>query len=268
MKTIAGMIGICFIAAGIAGCYRETPAAKAAQNVEPQTLPAPTVQTVTQVVAIVKTNTIQRVETNTVLITATNIVNLVVTNTVTGPQAAVADDAPPLITFDPLDKVITDIIPLRTISYEIVEAHCRPLLSEDGTMTYLGSRNGVLIRDTKRVVQEITEIIHQIDAPAVNIRIDVSFARTSQRNQTGAGVNIDYGDGNNGLLVIKDGKVVTPEKITVSGTARNENVTRNTMQFLVVKSGSSASLWVGKEIPDPSWLNNYRFVPTTILYGA
>jgi len=162
-------------------------------------------------------------------------------------------------------KQIIKIIPLGSIDYKIVKELSTQLLTETGTITYMRSRNSVIVRDYKENIDEIREFIKAADRPAVNIRIDVGF--DSSKTSTHAGLGVDYGKGKSGGIVIKDGKVQGPDKIIINPKMQHENVMRNTLQFIVAKSGHPASLWVGKTIVDPSWLNNYRLVPTTVIMG-
>jgi hypothetical protein len=172
---------------------------------------------------------------------------------------------PATIRFDPMDEMVLEVIPLRSVDYETVETHCRPVMTDKGTMTYMESRNVIIVRDTRRSVKHIKDFLAAVDKPAVNVRIDVSFARTSRRDRTAVGADIHYGKGSPGKIVIRDGKIVKPRGVSVYADVEGGSTTRNTRQFLVVRGGSSASLWVGKEIPDPSWLNNYRLVPAVIV---
>ncbi|HNQ99569.1 MAG TPA: hypothetical protein PKN52_06185, partial [Trueperaceae bacterium] len=63
----------------------------------------------------------------------------------------------------------------------------------------------------------------------------------------------------------RDGRWVRPDEIRIGGGIRRGRTTQNTSQFIMTMSGHAATLWVGRTIPDPSWLNHVRFRPTVVV---
>ncbi len=162
---------------------------------------------------------------------------------------------------------IIEILPLGEVDYEIVEEFSGQMLSESGVISYMRSRNAVIVRDYKENIGELRAFIKAADRPAVNIRIDVGFDKSKSTTHSGLDVDMKYGKKKSVGIIIKDGKIQKPDKIIINPSMQHENVLRNTLQFIVAKSGHPASLWVGKTIVDPTWLNNYRLVPTTVVMG-
>lgn len=172
-----------------------------------------------------------------------------------------------VITYEP--KQVTKIIPLKTVGYSTIENICKPLLSNTGTMGYLKERNSIIIFDYQKNVDKIAKLIDQIDLPAVNIRIDVDFIGSSSRKQDKVYGKVNYKNykTKNNQLIIKNGKIVKPNNITVDLGKSRETGTRNTSQFILTKSGYPAQLFVGKTIVDPSWLRYRKLQPTWVITG-
>jgi len=161
------------------------------------------------------------------------------------------------------------VIPLQSIDYDIIEAMCRPLLSDKGIMTYEANRHSVLVVDNKEVIEKIREIIGGLDVPAANIRIDVDFNNTGSSDEENLDVRVGYGKGvKPNQVIINDGKIVRPKSIGINATDRHGTTTRNNSQSITTMSGHPASLFVGKTIADPSWLYNYKFLPPTVIAGG
>lgn len=173
-----------------------------------------------------------------------------------------------VITYDPENREISEFIPLKSIPYATVEGFCKPMLSKTGTMGYMRERNSVVVHDFKKNVDKIKEFIEKIDRPAVNIRIDVDFMNTGSSAGGGINVDVDYGVNGPGQIVMKNGKILTPNNITFSANKLSGKTIRNNSQFIVTQSGHPATLFVGKTILDPSWLRNYRLAPTIIMGGG
>lgn len=166
-------------------------------------------------------------------------------------------------------EVSPAVIPLQSIDYDTIERMCRPLLSDNGVMTYEANRNSVLVVDNKEVIGKIKEIIGALDVPAANIRIDVDFQNTGSSANENIDVKVGYGKGiKPNQLIINDGKVVKPKSIDINASDRHGTNIRNNSQSITTMSGCPASLFVGKTIADPSWLYNYKFLPPTVIVGG
>jgi len=192
---------------------------------------------------------------------------------VPAPSTATAENPPAkprrnvVVKITPDDKEVSALIPLQSLAYAEAEPFCRPLLSPDGTMGYMPERGSIIVFDRQRNVNRIRELIKTMDRPAVNIRVDIDFIGTGSEAQDSLDVRLrnrnDPDVRNN--LVFKDGKWVRPNDIRINAARNRGQTTRNTSQFIMTMSGRPASLWVGSTIPDPSWLNNVRFIPTVIV---
>jgi type II secretory pathway component GspD/PulD (secretin) len=172
-----------------------------------------------------------------------------------------------VIQYDPSDRDVTKIVPLETVRYDTVNKVCKRMLSPSGTMAYLKERQSVIIFDKKSNVEKIAAFIKELDVPAVNIRIDVDFVGTSANRTKKLYGKVGYKKypSSNNQIIIRDGKIVKPDKVIVSAGKGSLNKTRNTSQFIVTRSGHPARLWVGKTIVDPSWLRYHKIVPTIIV---
>ena len=159
------------------------------------------------------------------------------------------------------------IIPLKSLSYSTIKSICKPMLSPTGTIGYLKERNSVIFFDFPGKLAKIAKIINKIDLPPVNIRITVDFLNSSTGRKDNLYGKVHY-KGNrfpNNQVIIRNGKVIKPNKITFGGGITTTKGTRNTSQFIMTKSGHPARLWVGKRIVDPSWLQYRQLRPTYII---
>ena len=95
----------------------------------------------------------------------------------------------------------------------------------------------------------IRDLLHEMDAPPKNIQVNVHFTRNGSGSDREAGIRPD------GPRVIKNGKVYgsTRSRFQSHSSTVNENVN----QMLVAADGQSASLRVGKTVPNIAWLTEY-----------
>ncbi len=172
-----------------------------------------------------------------------------------------------IIKYNPDNRDIAKIIMLETVSYQIIKEFCNPMLTETGKMIYMPERQSVIIFDKKKSVDKIAAFIKELDLPAVNIRIDVDFSEIG--NSKDDSLNIAFGNRKtpnvNNQIIIRNGKIVKINRIKIDAAKRSGTTSRNTSQFILTKSGSPASLWVGKRIVDPTWLRN-KGVTLTRIY--
>jgi hypothetical protein len=172
-----------------------------------------------------------------------------------------------VIKYTPEYKETSKLVTLETVSFKTVKRICEPLLSKKGTIAFLPERNTVIVYDRQDVVDKVCALIRKIDMPAVNIRVDVDFIGSGKSRRDR--LNVKFGNKktpriNNRFTVI-NGKLVPINRIEVSGVAGSGTSSRNTSQFIVTKSGHSASIWAGRRIVDPTWLRYYRLRPTVIV---
>lgn len=158
------------------------------------------------------------------------------------------------------------LIPLKTMSYGTVDQICRPWLSGEGKLVHEKRRGSILVYDYPEIIAKIEKFIGATDRDPVNIRLDVDFIGSKSRSDRG--LNINTGRGGQNHLVFNDGKLVKPKGgMKITPTWQNTNSSSNTSQILVTSSGHPATLWVGKTVVDPSWLNNLKLNPTVIVQG-
>lgn len=162
-----------------------------------------------------------------------------------------------LITRETMREMKYKLLPLDTISYATVEVMVRPILSDKGIMTYEQKRNSILIYDYPEVIEKVKAFLKEADAEAVNIRIDVDYIGAGDQTKSGANMTWHYGKQKTGVkFIYKDGKWVKPDKVSGDIYYNKTKTSRHDSTFIMTKSGYPASLWVGKTIVDPSWLNN------------
>ncbi len=150
------------------------------------------------------------------------------------------------------------LIPLRNIDYEIIDRVCRPWLAKDATLVHEKKRNSVLVYATPENIVKIRKFIDQNAPPDVNIRIDMEkrgveasdSGRVTYRYKKPVPV-VTY---KNGRRVITYTKIKPKSKPRLILQSRRNTLYSNSLQFIITKSGSPASLWVGKTVVDPSWL--------------
>lgn len=172
------------------------------------------------------------------------------------------------ITRESMRKRTYKLIPLKSISFESVEMMTRPLLSEGGLLNYEKNRNSILVYDYPENIKKIQDFLKEGDREAVNIRIDVDYIGSGSGTKSGLDVKFDYGKGyGKPKIIIKDGKLKKAESVKINPYHRRTRTSRRDSTFIVTKSGYPASLWAGKTIVDPSWLNNLILNPTIIIPG-
>ncbi len=174
-----------------------------------------------------------------------------------------------VIKYDPENKEVSEFIPLKSIDYQTVEQFCRPMLSETGTMGYMPEKNCVVVHDFKKNTAKIREFVEsaasQLPDDDVNVRVEVEFKGAGKSRKAGFGADLSYPEKQQGKIIIQNGKIVKPERINIDAYDNSGTTSSNTTQFIVTRSGFPARIWAGKRIADPSWMNNYRFIPLTII---
>ena len=174
-----------------------------------------------------------------------------------------------VIKYEPSEELITEKILYETLEYNIVKEHCEKLLSPNGYILNLPERKILIVHDTAAKIAKIKELIKAVDMPAVNIRIDIISTYSGDAPNNRFSTDIKYNmPGNDGKIIIKNGKIQKPDSITIDLVKGNQKTNRNNSSWLVTQSGKPASIFVGKEIIDPSWLANYKLIPTVIVAGG
>ena len=175
-----------------------------------------------------------------------------------------------VVTYDADNPQVSEFIPIGVLSYDTIKEFCSPMLSKTGTMGYMPEKECVVVFDYKKNAAKIREFIESATAQIpdysnVNIKVEVSYQGVYGGGSLGLGGKVSYGGGQNNQLIIRDGKVMKPKSVTVRAFDNSTRGSSNTTQFIVTRSGRPASIWAGKTIVDPSWLNNYKFRPLVII---
>jgi len=159
------------------------------------------------------------------------------------------------------DKKEYKLIPLRNVDYEIVDRVCRPWLGKDGVLVHEKKRNSVLVYATPETIVKIMKFLDNTATPEVNIRIDIDKrgVETNDSNRLTyrykKPIQVTY---KNGKKIVSYGNYKNKNNPRLILNSRSGRINSNSMQFLVTKSGSPASLWVGKTVVDPSWLRQVK----------
>jgi type II secretory pathway component GspD/PulD (secretin) len=169
------------------------------------------------------------------------------------------------IIITPEQKKTYKLIPLKTMDYQTVEDLCKPWLTEGGSINYEKRRNSILVYDTPEVIAKIRKFVSDVDQEAVNVRIVVDFMNTKTYQNDSLRMDVDSGLASHQKLVFKDGKLVKPKSYTFDGGINRGTSSNNNSQILMTRSGSPATLWVGKTILDPSWLRQVKIRPNIII---
>jgi len=160
------------------------------------------------------------------------------------------------------DKKEYKLISLRNVDYEIVDRVCRPWLGKDAKLVHEKKRNSILVYATPENIVKIRKFLDNTATPEVNIRIDIEkrgvkssdYGRATYRYDKPIRV-VTY---KNGRKVVSYRKRKGQSRQRLILRSRSKTGSSNSLQFVVTKSGSPASLWVGKTVVDPSWLRQVR----------
>lgn len=154
------------------------------------------------------------------------------------------------------------LISLRNVDYTVLDQVCRPWLGKGAVLVHEKKRNSVLVYAKPETIVRIRKFIDQAATPEVNIRIDIEkrgiessdSGRVAYRYNKPIRV-VTY---KNGKKTVSYGKHKGQNRQRLILQSRSKRTTSNSLQFLITKSGSPASLWVGKTVADPSWLREVR----------
>jgi len=154
------------------------------------------------------------------------------------------------------------LISLRNVDYEIVDRVCRPWLGKDAKLVHEKKRNSILVYAKAETIVKIRKFLDNTATPEVNIRIDIDKQGVSTKDSGRVTYRynrpIQVTTYKNGKKVVSSGKYRRQNRSRLILTSRSNVGSSNSSQFIVTKSGSPASLWVGKTVVDPSWLRQVR----------
>jgi type II secretory pathway component GspD/PulD (secretin) len=171
-----------------------------------------------------------------------------------------------VVKITPEKKRAYKLIPLGASDYGTVEKVIKAMMTGKGVLAYEKNRNSVLVYDTEEVIKKVSSFLRGIDRETVNIKINIDYEGAGiSRNDS---INIRGGKKKNSRAGYNDGKILKHKKAGATFTRRSGRTSGRTSQFIVTKSGSPATLWVGKTVVDPSWLNNVIIRPNIIITGS
>lgn len=113
------------------------------------------------------------------------------------------------------------------------------VLSKDGKMVILPDKGKVLIQDERAVHELVAVLLADMAKPRPNVKIEVIFNEDTAMTEKG---------GNLG---------VRNNSVEINLMNRKSTTSRSSGQFLVVQSGSSASIRVVQEVPFVDYFYNY-----------
>ncbi len=125
----------------------------------------------------------------------------------------------------------------------------KPLLSDQGVITADDRLNRLIVRDRKDVLDQIARMLKELDRPAPLVKISVKFFTTSSDARSTVGVGV-YRSPRSGVSTHQ-----VPYNLHVSAVTSNVTGQGDTTQTLMVMSGESGTLIIGRELTSvqPYW---------------
>ncbi|MFA4943929.1 MAG: hypothetical protein WC789_04430 [Lentisphaeria bacterium] len=151
--------------------------------------------------------------------------------------------------FLPPDPIETGFYAIQGMAPEEARMVAEPLLSPQGKLGYLPSRNLLIIHDVKPRIEAIKKALAGADLPPMNIRIEVASLESGGRGERGLGVDDLQ------LRVAPGGKVRGSARLQGRDTRRTTAASGR--QFITTVNGRPAQIWVGQSVPEPQWVFEY-----------
>lgn len=161
---------------------------------------------------------------------------------------------------NPAGEVVTRLFPLHSLSFDEIEAFCRDFLSRDGRLGYFAARRTLVVHDHQKNVEEIRDFLAKTDREQVMIRVKVEFLQQGTATRGGVSTTWDKGR-NKPKVIIENGHIRLNTPVSVQGNLQHNKEFRRTVMQVLTASGSPACLKTMRRLPDPAWLEAYRFVP-------
>ena len=149
------------------------------------------------------------------------------------------------------DALTIEVIGLHAISVNEARELLTPFLSEQGKISFLNSRNVVVVRDRPDVIKAIRDVLAQTDVPRQNIRIAVTFDEASHEGGAVADAGV------RGAVVTGGGGTKGRGQVTLGAAAGSREVTQLTTQFVTTADNLPARIWVGQTVAEPAWVFDY-----------
>jgi len=139
-------------------------------------------------------------------------------------------------------KMFSEVFEYGATDVREIKAALEQVLTDEGRHVFLYDRKKVLVQDVEEqkplveaVMKELLRTSGVSDSTGPNIRVEVSLSEGSQSR--GGGIDVRGG--------IRDGDV----RVDIGGGAVTRSRDQFQSQFLVVRSGGTASLQVVREVP-------------------
>ncbi len=157
-----------------------------------------------------------------------------------------------------LAQATMEIIPLQYRTVEQVLPVLRPLVEPGGTLS--GMSGQIIVRTSRRNLDELRQAIAAIDRPARRLVIHVSQNRDSESRDTSAGMSGDVGFGDNVRIIQPDARQTGSSRIeiqrgdsvvNIQGNSTQRSGTTRSSQSVQVIEGGQAAIQVGRSLPLP-----------------
>ncbi|MCK5850553.1 MAG: hypothetical protein KAH23_06520 [Kiritimatiellae bacterium] len=154
------------------------------------------------------------------------------------------------------EKTFFETYPLRIADSDGIVEVVKAVVGEKGRVIYYKRGNELIVSTSKKEHAEIAVLLEKIHANTIdthkypNIRIDVDFIENIKTKHHG--VNSGFDDG---VVVSRKGKTKVKFKPSVRGQSLGGM--SNVRQTIVVRSGRSARIKIGEEVPYYDWLMEF-----------
>lgn len=156
-----------------------------------------------------------------------------------------------VVTRPATDGMRYKLIPLETLQFQVVDSVCRPWLSTGGILTYEAPRNAILVYDREEVITKIIKFVKDVDAPPVNVLVEVEYSGSSAKASDALRVT----GGRNSAIKLD------------AARRGGRGGSYNSMSVLA-GNRLPATLWAGKTVVDPTWLQEQRLYPFNVVVVA
>ena len=140
------------------------------------------------------------------------------------------------------------------------------LLTPEGKASVDTRTNSLIVVDTKESLAKIQTFVASLDQPVEQVRVRFRFREQGVSTNRGVGASGTVSGGHGSVTVGGDSR----EGVYVRAQDRVVNRRENTESFISVMSGSSAYLWVGKDVPfTERWVyltHHYAHVVETVNF--
>ena len=147
------------------------------------------------------------------------------------------------------EKTAFKTYPLRTSADDaaVVIAAVKELLGPNRQVFHIKAENQLLVSATGEEHKQIEALLKEVNVPAPNVRLDVTFREIGAQTDTAASANVS---GN--VVVTKHGSSST---VKIRPELRNQTTGMDSLnqQTLVVMSGREASIQVSQDVPFYEW---------------